>query len=430
MWRNRMYKGKSENLSIPMVFDAKTKERLEAHGYGIDELEWKDGLAGPVLRDPVSTKRLDELVRLTQSRFDRKLPIFREAAFFREEAAKVWADLPQVDWFSELLGNQKFKHMQTLVGNGVADLQSTMMVWVCQKLREVSDTSNWFRPTEGLTYKLLATDLKGAVVGDLKLPYPAFYVEVPSKVFYLQDKKTGWHEVRALTVVRGCITERTVEIARGIGDILAGTIELGDRLIIEAYAEPNANSANPFDDAWLFKSYRIEDESASIDIIVDRSIYHDREYERTLNRGRIGERELDGLEVRTMLMQFVLNLCIYLGTDKATVEHIHKEEIERLHKGKKFKNLRKNVQDRVRDLQNDKVFLVGTDVAVDHEIKEYVRTEGTGGFKLTYRTLVRGHWRNQAHGPKRALRTRKWIEPHIRGAELPTKVVGHTYEVE
>ena len=149
-----------------------------------------------------------------------------------------------------------------------------------------------------------------------------------------------------------------------------------------------------------------------------------------MNRGRLGERLLDGLEVRNVLLKFVLNFCIYLGTERGTAKHIHKDEIERLHQGKKFKNLRAPVQEKIRRLQNDRVFEVGTEVKVDEELREIVRTEGTGGYRLTYRTLVRGHWRNQAHGPARALRTRKWIEPHVRGTELPTKVVGHTYEIK
>jgi hypothetical protein len=35
--------------------------------------------------------------------------------------------------------------------------------------------------------------------------------------------------------------------------------------------------------------------------------------------------------------------------------------------------------------------------------------------KISARHVVRGHWRMQAHGPARSLRTAKWIEPHWRG---------------
>lgn len=381
-------------------------------------------------RDEKSMESLKTKMEEIYTRFRKGEPIFKVAAAFREEVSQVWATLPHYSWYSELLDDPLFRKLSRLRDEETPDLQSTMMTWVSQRLRSVSATSNWFRPTEGLVYKLLATDLKGAVIGDLKMPMDAFYIELPSGVFYNEDRSTGWHEVRALTVVKGRITERTIEVAKKHGDIDARTVEVGDRLIIEAYAEPNRQSANPFDDSWLFKSYRIEGPDRDIEEVIEQSVRGDHERERKLNRGRLGERILDGVEIRTMLIKFVLNLCVYLGSEKATVKHAHTEEIERLHKGKKFKNLRQNVQQKIRDLQNDKVFLVGTEVEVDHEIKEMVRTEGTSGFKLTYRTLVRGHWRNQAHGPQRTLRTRKWIQPHVRGADLPTKTVGHTYDME
>lgn len=422
-------KGKTRDIQVPFSISTSQKERLEERdGYVFDEQVDEEDVVP--IRDEASMRRLTELMERVRRRFEAKLPIFREAATFREEVATVWAAMPPYSWFSELADDPGFRKLNNLRAGDQPDLQSTMMTWVTQRLRQVSGTSNWFRPTEGLTYKLLATDLRGAIIGDLKLPMDAFYIEIPPGVFYNEDPSTGWHEVRALTVVKGIITEKTIEVAKKYGDPTAESVEKGARLIIEGYAEPNDRSQNAFDDSWLFKSYRIEEADADIEEVIEKSIRGDGDRERRMNRGRLGERILDGVEIRTMLLKFVLNLCIYLGSEKATIEHAHKEEIDRLHKGKKFKNLRHNVQQRIRDLQNDKVFVVGTEVSVDQEIKEMVRTEGTNGFKLTYRTLVRGHWRNQAHGPQRSLRTRKWIQPHVRGADLPTKTVGHTYDME
>lgn len=420
--------GKMMNFNVPFSMNPDQKKALEGRGYAFNEEEDDDGVV-PV-RDEKSMARLQQMMKQINDRFRRKEPIFREAAAFREEVSQVWASLPAYSWYSELVDDPGFRRLNHLRADQAPDLQSTMMSWVSKKLRDISATSNWFRPTEGLVYKLLATDLKGALIGDLKLPMDAFYVELPPGVFYNEDRSTGWHEVRSLTVVKGRITERTIEVARKYGDADANQVEIGDRLIIEAYAEPNDNSSSPFDDSWLFKSYRIQNSESDIEEVIEASIRGDGDRERKLNRGRLGERVLDGLEIRTMLLKFVLNLCIYLGSEKPTVKHVHGEEIERLHGGKRFKNLRHNVQQKIRDLQNDRVFLVGTEVEVDSEIREMVRTEGTSGYKLTYRTLVRGHWRNQAHGPQRSLRTRKWIQPHVRGADLPTKTVGHTYDVE
>lgn len=350
-------------------------------------------------------------------------PIFRHAALFREHTASI-TKAKVTDWFSELLDDPGLSKYAKLGGG---DIHSVLMTWMTLRLREVSDTSNWFRISEALAYKLVATDLRGAMCGDLKLPLGAFYVEMPPSMFYLEDMRTGWHEVRALIIAKGEVTQRTIDIAKKHGDPGAMHTDLGPRVLIECYAEPNADSRDPFDDSWLFMSYRLLGDNVGIEKVVAAEMPKG---EVLKHRARVGERILDGTETREFLLNFVLNLCVYLGSEKAKVEHVHQSEISRLKGGKKWKHLRKNVQDRIHRLENDKVFVVGSDVVIDAELKEYVRTEGTGSFKLTYRTLVRGHWRNQAHGPKRALRMRRWIEPHVRGADMPTKTVGHNYEVE
>jgi hypothetical protein len=60
------------------------------------------------------------------------------------------------------------------------------------------------------------------------------------------------------------------------------------------------------------------------------------------------------------------------------------------------------------------------------EIKAALKEQGPRvQGKLTARHVVRGHWRQQAHGRGRALRKPLWIEPHWRGAgpEALTKMV-------
>ena len=360
-----------------------------------------------------------------------KKPIFRECARFREEAAALW-EAPDVSWFSELVDDRDLiSRMPQVPGRGGPEVQSIFMAWVATKMRSVSGNSNWFRLSEGLTYKLLLTDLKGALVGDLQLPMTAFYIELPPGIFYLNDKQTKMHEVRSLTVARGQITERTLDLARKAGDETTGSVHIGPRLLIEAYGEPNENSANPFDDTWIFKSYPIGQTEAEIDAVIrDSANDKERSYERNLNHGRICDRPVDGLEIREILLRFVLNLCIYMGSEKSSVIDANEPEIQRLHGGKKFKNLRKPVQAKIQELRRDRVFLVGSDVTITPEMRDIARTEGTGSQSLRWRTLVRGHWRNQAYGPAHSLRQRKWIEPHVRGNELPTQVVGHNYNVK
>jgi hypothetical protein len=62
---------------------------------------------------------------------------------------------------------------------------------------------------------------------------------------------------------------------------------------------------------------------------------------------------------------------------------------------------------------------------------ELVRVARSGSreiaFKIKSRFIVRGHYRNQAHGEKRSLRTLKWIAPFFKGPEEGAQLV-HTYK--
>lgn len=390
----------------------------------VDEMAEFKGMGG------ISVTSAGEMLDNIEKKFKNKEPIFRDAAKFREATASIFDGIPVPSWFSELVDMPEYLAITKLRHAWDLDLHSTLMSWVVMKFRSVSSTSNWFKPSEGLAYKLAATDLVGATCGDLKLPMDAFYIELPEKFLYIEDAKTGWHEVRSVTVSRGEITQRTLEVAKkheaepdSVTDAL-----LGPRLLVECYAEPNDRSTSPFDDSWLFMTYKVLADDKDMDAVLGASL--NLSNIEMMQNGRIGEKVFDGRELRIFLLKFVLNFCVYLGSEKATKQHVHAEEIERLVGGKKRKNLRKNVQERIRRLEDDKVFEVGTDIEVDLEMKEIIQTEGTGAYRLTYRTLVRGHWRSQAHGPGWTLRRRKWIEPHVRGQDLPTKVVGHTYSVD
>lgn len=68
---------------------------------------------------------------------------------------------------------------------------------------------------------------------------------------------------------------------------------------------------------------------------------------------------------------------------------------------------------------NVREFVVGKPVKIDcrQAVRDYIAGETGKGNKLTVQTLVRGHWRNQAHGVGRQLRKMIHIEPFWRGPE-------------
>lgn len=76
-------------------------------------------------------------------------------------------------------------------------------------------------------------------------------------------------------------------------------------------------------------------------------------------------------------------------------------------------------------------FRVGRTVKLAPQIRAALR-EGTTGrsWKLGHRFIVRGHFRMQAHGPKKSLRMKKWIEPFWKGPASLDAAFERTYSVE
>ena len=74
----------------------------------------------------------------------------------------------------------------------------------------------------------------------------------------------------------------------------------------------------------------------------------------------------------------------------------------------------------------ERIFEVGEPVRVDcrESVRGYVL--GQTQHLKALRFLVRGHWRNQAHGPAQSLRAMRWIEPYWKGdSDAPVLVRPH-----
>ena len=73
---------------------------------------------------------------------------------------------------------------------------------------------------------------------------------------------------------------------------------------------------------------------------------------------------------------------------------------------------------------------IGRTIQIDPKLVSAVRSGSREvAFRLKHRHIVRGHYRNQAHGPDRSLRTRIWIQPFWKGPEEGAALV-HTYKID
>jgi hypothetical protein len=307
-----------------------------------------------------------------------------------------------------------------------SELQAALCFTIFKTL-EKSDSPSWFRLSDGLTWKLITTELKGVYPEDIRLPLPGFYIELPKGILTLFNNLTGEHEVRAVAVCEGAPHENerllnvNVDVANGYGR----------RLLIVAHCEPNENSTDPGDDNVMYLSLPLYDTGKKIGDLIERDYStvkeHGGDWRDAKFGGYFAGQKKTNLELRRLLQQFVMNVLLYMNSAQADIRHVNQDQIRALKKEKKGRKKHKKL---IQKLKANNTWLVGTNVVFDPRVKQAAQSSTGTGSKLRFKSLVRGHWRAQAHGKGRKLRKLIWIEPHIRGGDLPGKVLGHNYEVK
>jgi len=119
-------------------------------------------------------------------------------------------------------------------------------------------------------------------------------------------------------------------------------------------------------------------------------------------------------EARKTIQRVVFGALAYAtAVDRAITEH--------------FPGLSKKRQDPQASIAH---WTIGRTIKIDPELVRVARAGAREiAFRIKSRFIVRGHYRDQAHGPKRVLRTSKWISPFWKGPEEGARLV-HTYKPE
>jgi hypothetical protein len=300
--------------------------------------------------------------------------------------------------------------------------------FTAMKALEMSDRPCWYTMSEGLVYGLLGTQLREVYPDDVRMPFPGFFVEIPSGVMTIKNDSTGEHEVRALSVCEGTPTFKDIP----------ETYKEGRRLLVVAYCEPNERSTDAGDDNILYMNIPLYDDSRSIETLIaeDREIavpggeWFDGE-----DGGKfVGQQKTFG-EIRQLIRSFVINFLLYLRSPEADVQHANASRITSLRKEKKGA---KKHRGQIERLQKEPSWIVGSKIVLNPELRSVVRESLSRrkGKSLTFKVLVSGFWRRQWYGkkspehPKGTEQRLKFIEPFVRGGNLPGAVMGHEYEVK
>lgn len=342
-------------------------------------------------------------------------PVANELLPFMLEATQITAKLYNQDELKQLL---------SIIHDEAA---SAFLIF---KSLSFSDDLNWFIPSEDLVYSILATDLKGLGPSDVFLPLPVIFIELPPRLFWMRSDR-GIHEVRAIGVTE-CISDfNAAEI--GFRDIIGldyevkseiTTLMSGRRLFLNVVKSSIPGDTGIDDVSTSCFSLPLNDPDVCLTDLLDReeAAYLDyrknhkiEDFTPISSWGRIGEVECNRFQFRKALLSFVLGILMYMTTTTAT----RKPRVV----GSKTRKKRRGGSSK--SAIRTKEWLIGSEIKLSAEVRESIN-RGTRSSHVV-KTVVRGYFRRQHHGPKNSLIKIIQIQPTVRNYGLPGSIQGHTY---
>lgn len=226
---------------------------------------------------------------------------------------------------------------------------------------------------------LLETDLPNLSVALLRLPFEGICIEVPRETFAPPAEDTQQIFVSKcpndkLRIVF-CTKDRTNFI----------TMDLQDK-----------------EEITIVQAVAITKEKAKAEVLP-------KEFGEDLKKGCIYEDYYDA-----DVFVFTVNALLYISSQDADIvedkSHVHKlhQQLQGLKGGHK----RKKLEEQLHKEKQHKIYICGANIRAS---KEYIASLSKESRQLTVRFRVRGHWRNQACGPKLSEHKLIWIQPYWKG---------------
>lgn len=260
-----------------------------------------------------------------------------------------------------------------------------MIAWQCVRFEDAGERT--YIVSQGLSRRLLATELRGVRCHDLRLPYPSIYIAVdPGLGFRVFNHATGFHPLYGVYVT---------EDANGW------------RLMLCADGEGSDDALTHFH-VVLEHDGPVDDSLAAL-----RSHVLDNDSDWARRQGMSGADVGSLVDDWFSIFRWVMNLVFYV-THVEPGDHVETNfSLTRLRaraqkaEGKK----REKLLARAREQKSVRHIIVGQTVAVN---KTMPKTTGEAR-TLLRKTLVAGHWQRYAVGVGR--QERRWVfkEPFWRG---------------
>jgi hypothetical protein len=373
------YWARMNDITPDLPMEVRARRRIDIEG-----IVTRNALIGKVWKLSAARDLMNSALALSMLKFH---SVAKKARQGLAPAAEVWNAVGGADQTDSI-----FHHIRA--------------VWFDNQLHLHTDLPNFLRPSRGLAYRLMATDVKGVRGTDLEMPFPAFIIFLPEKMLGMHYANSGMHWA---THVKVGVEESTIPGMR----------------VLQWRTEHDSGERSPhsYDFAYSASSCLLCEHDLRAPGMTGTFKTH--------IDFQIGSKRVDYNAFHAFIRNYVVNTLLFLTSGKDGLRLENQAELDKAKVKAKAKNARKTDKARYSKLRSlSTTYDYGTTVTVNENIERHVITGSNKKSKqeLRYRTIVRGHWRNQAHGPAHTYRKLIWIEPHIRGSEdFGDKVVSHTY---
>lgn len=363
-----------------------------------------------------------------------KIAYYESVAKFRPEIAEHVAQIKDLDRavaaeaqnlhqheteFEDLIRSRKPGHDKYEMHDG----HPTAGQWILSWARS---GYNAFDLSADFVAAMLLTDARALDVDLVRLPFPAILITIPDG-FAIGIEGRSYTKIHVTEIAAS--TVKMLHVRDTVWDALKDLPhdEVRD-VLAQAQREVDANAVKkpslldraggsllgaspvvrPSADLGTLHIYATDGVSV-LDTLIDRK---DLTWDAFDDLPDAVEHDADR-RARHALRQVVFGMLAYVSAVDRAIEP-------------RFSEPRKVRDDRARVAQ----WTVGRTVRIDPTLVRLARSgDRETMFRLKHRFIVRGHYRNQAHGPQRMLRTSKWIACFWKGPEEGAELV-HTYKLE
>jgi len=253
-----------------------------------------------------------------------------------------------------------------------------------------------FRLTHSLAAALLLTDPSGLDPHEIRFPFDAFVLALPKPqgpIQYLASRNDGSEdqlidaEYVAVHAYSNTVKPYTDDFAAYVRDHYRTPDDVLDRF--RAYpTHDNVSLYMQSEVPWAACMWRHSYAPWNDDAAMKNWLYDFTDHP-----------QKDDQAASRAMVRLVTNFAVYLSglTQRGTWTPPHRRK-----SGK----------------WSDKMtWTLGQEIKLARELRDAARFGAgtTTKARLSARFVVRGHWRNQAHGPKQALRRRQWVAPYWKG---------------